>query len=326
MFNPRAEQGHVYRLERDGRAKIVELSAFSHPNVLSGKNEIPGAVDRETTVRRINQWCRPLNSNEQADNTCFILPAFLEGCTAHDQAGRPFPPLKAGQYKVIEPAFSYMVLGRYPAQGSTQLISREWLDKARSRWDAYVTEHGELPPAGTQAVMGLDVGEFGTDANVACFRYGGFVEQLISWSGVDTLVTGNRAAAEFKSRAVRFCNVDATRVGSGVAPQMKAEGCRANAVKVASNPTERTELGEFRNLRAQLWWGCREWLRTDTGAMLPPDDTLLEELAIPTYEVINGKVEVMRKPTMRELLKRSPDRADALCLTFYQPELLFPNL
>jgi len=326
MFNPRAEQGAPYRMIRDRIAHVVELSAFTHPNVVTGTDVIPGAVDRPTTIRRINQWCRPLNTNEQPDNTCFELPKFLENCTASDQAGRPFPPLQPGQYKIMEPAFSYMVLGRYPAQGSTQLISREWLDRARSRWDAYVAQHGEVHPQGTQAIMGLDVGEFGTDANVACFRYGGFVEQLIAWSGVDTLVTGNRAAAEYQDRHVRFCNVDATGVGSGVAPQLKHEGCRANAVKVAASPTEKTELGEFKNLRSQLWWSCREWLRTDQGAMLPPDDALLEELALPTYEIRNGKIEIMRKQTMRELLKRSPDRADALCLSFYEPELLFPNL
>jgi hypothetical protein len=326
MFNPRAEQGAPYRMIRDGVANVVELSAFTHPNIVTGENKIPGAVDRPTTIRRINQWCRPLNSSEQADNTCFELPEFLEGTTATDQAGRPFSPLQPGQYKVMEPAFSYMVLGRYPAQGSTQLISREWLDNARSRWDAYVTEHGEIPPSGTQAVMGLDVGEFGTDANVACFRYGGYVERLTAWSGVDTFVTGNRASEEYKGRKVRFCNVDATGVGAGVAPHMVTQGCRANAVKVASSPTEASDLGEFRNLRSQLWWACREWLRTDTGAMLPPDDQLLEELATPTYEITNGKVEIMRKPVMRELLHRSPDRADSLCLSFYSPDLLFPNL
>ena len=79
-------------------------------------------------------------------------------------------------------------------------------------------------------------------------------------------------------------------------------------------------------IRSQLWWSCREWLRTDTGAMLPPNEALLEELALPTYEVRNGKIEVMKKPAMREVLKRSPDLADSLCLSFYQPELLFPNL
>jgi hypothetical protein len=234
--------------------------------------------------------------------------------------------LRPGWYKIIEPAFSYMVRGQYPAQASTQLISREWINRARARWDTYVAEYGEVAPDGTRAVMGLDVGEFGTDANVACFRYSGFVERLIPWGGVDTLVTANRAAEEYRARRVRFCNVDATGVGAGVAPVMKTKGCRANPVKVAATATERTELGEFRNLRSQLWWSCREWLRTDMGAMLPPDNDLLEELATPTYEVRSGKIEVMQKPTMRELLKRSPDRADALCLTFYQPELLFPNL
>jgi hypothetical protein len=97
---------------------------------------------------------------------------------------------------------------------------------------------------------------------------------------------------------------------------MQRAGCSANPVKVASSPTERTELGEFKILRDQLWWACREWLRTDPGAMLPPDEMLIEDLQTPTYEVQNGKIRVMKKDVMRDLLKRSPDRADALCLTF----------
>jgi hypothetical protein len=50
--------------------------------------------------------------------------------------------------------------------------------------------------------------------------------------------------------------------------------------------------------------------------MLPPDELLAEELSTPTYDVENGKIRIMKKETMRELIKRSPDRADALCLTF----------
>jgi hypothetical protein len=110
--------------------------------------------------------------------------------------------------------------------------------------------------------------------------------------------------------------VDATGVGAGVSPHMQRAGCSAIGIKVASSPTERTEMGEFKILRDQIWWACREWLRTDPGAMLPPDEMLVEELQTPTYEVVNGKIQVMKKITMRELLRRSPDRADALCLTF----------
>jgi hypothetical protein len=326
MFNPRAEVGAAYRMIRDGRANVVQLSAFRHSNVVSGEDRIPGAVTRETTVRRINEWCRPLTEGERPDSECFELPEFLVGCTAKSQSGQQYSPLKAGFYKVMESAFSYMVLGEYPAQGSTQLISREWISRARSRWDSYVSENGERPPVGTSTVMGQDVGEFGADANVSCFRYGGFVEQLVIWSGVDTIITGDRAIAEYQSRNVSRCNVDATGVGSGVAPHMQRQGCFATSVKVASSPTEKTELGEFQILRDQLWWACREWLRTDPGAMLPPDELLNEELGSPTYQVEKGKIRVMKKEMMRELLKRSPDRADSLCLTFYEPDLLFPNL
>ena len=67
------------------------------------------------------------------------------------------------------------------------------------------------------------------------------------------------------------------------------------------------------------------WLMLDImGAMLPPDERLIEELQTPTYEVKDGKIRIMKKDTMKDLIKRSPDKADALCLTFAdQPELVY---
>lgn len=317
MFNPRHQSGEVHQMERDGRANVVKLSAFNHPNVVMGDDRIPGAVTRETTIRRINQWCRPVVNGEVADGSCFELPAYLVGLTARSQSGEEYLPLQPGFYKIMDPAFSYMVLGEYPAQGSQQLISREWIAQARSRWDVYVSQHGEIPPVGAYATAGLDVGEFGTDSNVLCFRYGGFVERLIPWSGLDTMETSDRAVNEYRPRKVSAVNVDATGVGAGVAPAMQRQGCTSIPVKVASSPTQKTEQGEFQILRDQLWWSCREWLRTDSGAMLPPDELLIEELQTPTYEIHRGKIRVMKKDTMREILKRSPDRADSLCLTFH---------
>ena len=246
MFNPRHESGAVYRMIRDDRANVVHLSAFSHPNVVTGCDEIPGAVTRDTTVRRINEWCRPLVGGEEPkNNECFELPDYLVGAVGRSLSGQEYSPLQGGYYRIMEPAFYYMVLGRYPSQASTQLISREWIERARARWDTWVSEHGEVPPHGTPAIMGQDVGEFGADANVACFRYGGFVERMVAWQGVDVLQTGDRAIAEYKGRDVLRVNVDATGVGAGVAPHMQRAGCVANPVKVASSPTITTELGEF---------------------------------------------------------------------------------
>jgi hypothetical protein len=118
---------------------------------------------------------------------------------------------------------------------------------------------------------------------------------------------------------------DAIGVGAGVPGAIRAAGSPAVGVKSSERATARAEIGEFNRLRDQLWWEVREWLRTDPAAMLPPDEELIEELTVATYEVKDGRIRVMPKDTMRELLKRSPDRADALCLTFNRSGLLFPE-
>lgn len=327
LFNPRHESGPLYRMERDGRANVIELSAFSHPNVVTGEEVYPGAVDREKTVRRINEWSRTMGPDGRPNNESFFVPSFLEGYVATSLDGnRQYPPLPGGWRRITNPAMSYMVLAQYPAQSETQLISQSDIDKARSRWDVYVAQNGEVPPMGVRPIMGLDVAEFGVDANVAALRYGGWVPRMISWQGVDTITTGDRAIEIYRQHDCQSAKVDGTGVGAGVAPQMEREHCEARSVKVASSPTTRTELGEFYQMRDQLWWSLREWLRTDTGAMLPPDEQLIEELRTPTYEIKSGKIKIMEKKEMRSLLKRSPDRAEALMLTFEQGDADVANM
>src|SRR5262245_20077049 len=94
--------------------------------------------------------------------------------------------------------------------------------------------------------------------------------------------------------------------------------CEAYGVKVQVKPTVAVEEGEFDRMRDQLWWFTRVWLRHDPNAMLPPDEQLCEELATPTYIVDRGKIKIMRKEEMREKLRRSPDRAESLILTFFR--------
>lgn len=323
LFNPRHEAGPLYRMERDRTARIIQLTAFNHPNVVTGEDIYPGAVDRAKTVRRINEWSRPLTPDERPDGNCFEVPDFLVGCTTMRMDGQSsYPPVPAGWRKITNSAFSYMVLAEYPAQATQQLISRADIAAARSRWDAYVAQHGERPPAFTRPTMGVDVAEFGVDANATCFRYGGYVARIRTWDGLDVLESGEKAAGLYMEYNAESAQVDATGLGAGVAPVMNRNGCKAAAVKVASAPTfvakddEGTIIGEFRLLRDQIWWSVREWLRKDAGAMLPPDELLIEELMAPTYEVKNGYICVMDKKTMKEVLGRSPDRADALGMTF----------
>jgi hypothetical protein len=156
----------------------------------------------------------------------------------------------------------------------------------------------------------------GNDLKKACFRYGGWVDRLIGWGGVDMIETGDKAAAEYHKRNIRVASVDANGVGAGVAPHMRRLHCNAHGIKAQERATENDELGEFGIIRDQLWWKVREWLRVDTGSMLCPDEELIEELSTVTYEVVSGKIRVMDQDTIKELLKRSPNSADALRQTF----------
>ena len=336
MLNPRAPKGPVYDMIQKGQANVVTLTAFAHPNVITGEDVIPGAVTRDTTVRRINEWTRPLGPGELVDPDdpeLFEVPDFLVGETATRKDGGHYPPLASGWRRVTESAFMYMVLARFPAQGANQLISTEHIHRARARWDAYVAARGETPPEGVRPRLGLDVAEEGDDANVLCPRYGGYVGRLTKWKGMSPDDTAERLAECHHALGAERSDADGTGVGAGVARRAKKDlrqlGVSApvvQSVKVAKKPTrpartaDGTVLGEFAQLRDQLYWEVREWLAADgpEGAMLPPDDELVEELRTLTYEVRlrDGRIVVMSKKLGRQILGRSWDSLDGLALTF----------
>lgn len=322
MLNPRQPKGAVHRMVRDGQANVVHLSAFNHPNVITGENVIPGAVDRNTTGRRISQMCRLMQPDEPDSGDTFILPPFLEGFEPIDQKSKPLPPLMAGRYQVLESAFCHMVLGRYPSQGADQLISTDWILRARERWDQWVRTYGERGPAGADGIAGLDVGELGNDPSVICIRYGGFVSRFKDWHGVDTVYTGDKTIESVRDANVKCTMCDGNGVGAGVAPHMMRKGYPARGVKTQETPDDRDaepEIGQFFILRDQLAWQLREWLRTEPGAMLPPDEELIEELSVPTYRVDGKWVKLMKADVFKDLLNRSPNKFSALCLTFAKP-------
>lgn len=318
-FNPRERRGHVYRTIKSGQANVIKLSAFNHPSVITGKDLFPGAVNREKTLRRIAQWTRPLAPGEAIDKGCFEVPSFLVGCVPTDQKGRALEPIAAGWRKITEHQFSHVVLGEYPAQADNQLISEEWIDQARSRYDLFVAKHGVIVPEHIRCTAGLDIAEFGKDSSVLALRFGNFLHPLQQWSKMDVIEVGDLVKDYFQRCGIVNINAiycDSTGAGSGTAPYMTRQyALPAVRVMVANASKEKTDLGEFRTLNDQLPWEVREWLRTDQ-AMLPPDPDLIEELLAFTYEVKNGKVCVSGTDDVKALLGRSPDKARAVMLSF----------
>jgi len=357
LFNPKAKIGPVYRMQAQGVARTVRLSAFRHPNVVEGRLIIPAAIDRGTVVRRINEWSRPLYEGESPDDGCFQIPDFLVGATAVSSSGAEYLPLEPSWRRITDPALSYTVLGEYPPQGENQLFDDAWITAAVERWKKYQDQNNGKPPPGERPIIGIDVAEMGNDANVICYRYGSYVANFQTWNGIDPDTTALRAVKLYRNSNAKIAFVDATGPGAGVASAMVRYGrmedeeldrldkpnvpkayrleaalnarqmrgkrkdeekLRAIGLKVNEAPssTFRIEQGEFYQLRDQLWWALREWLRNDPNAMIPPHPMLEEDLRMMSYTVKNGKIRVTDKLTARQLIRRSPDFGDALCLTF----------
>lgn len=329
LLNPRNPSGYVWNLIRAGLANVIHLSAFNHPNVISGENRIPGAVTRERTVERILLWSRVLVADEERDperdDSLFVVPEFLEGETASRPDGYTYPPLIGGQVrKITNPALAYMVLGIYPTAMANALFDRHWIRAARDRWLAWQGLHGDVPPKGVQPRSGQDVAEMGDDLNALVNRFAGWVAPIEVWAKVDIVESAERGVANARRVNSEYHFVDATGIGAGVVPVMRGKGVRqAVAIKTAKSPTAQPEEigGEFKIVRDQIAWACREWLRLDPTAMLPDDDRLEDQLLAHTYQVAGGKLRVRPKADIKEDLLESPDLADGLFLTFAEPEM-----
>jgi hypothetical protein len=326
MFNPRSKNSPAYKLITQG-AHVVTLDAFSHPNVITGETVIPGgAVTRRRTIRRIEKWSRPVVDGEKFDEAeleYFKVPDFLA-----DQVG-------AGWRKVEDPQLSYIVLARFPGQSLNQLIPESDVTRAMGRWKLRQELVGDQPP-GIAPLVGLDIAEFGADFNCLCKRYGGWVAPLELWNGIDPNETAKEATMRLANVHPAAVAVDAVGVGAGVAPRMREEIERIQeiaglarservpfaetqvlGVKVSwKSPPNEDGVTAYYDLRAYLFDQVRRWLHDDPTAMLPPDDQLAQELTAIQYENKGGVRRITPKDKMRDSLGRSPDKADALALSF----------
>jgi hypothetical protein len=74
------------------------------------------------------------------------------------------------------------------------------------------------------------------------------------------------------------------------------------------------------NKRAEMWKETRDWLKA--GGAIPADPVLRDELIAPqTVPRADGKLLIEAKKDMKARGVPSPNRADALCLSFFAPVL-----
>ena len=75
---------------------------------------------------------------------------------------------------------------------------------------------------------------------------------------------------------------------------------------------------EYLNKRAEMWAEMKTWIKQ--GGFVEPDPVIREQLSGPEYTInAKGKLQLESKDDMRRRGLSSPDRADALALTFAAP-------
>ncbi len=209
-------------------------------------------------------------------------------------------------------AFRIRVKGLPPLADTDTLIPWDWVMNAVER---------EIEPLEDDPLLfGVDVGA-GGDKSVILHRRGGLVERLTTHTTPNTMELTGWASADIDEYEASAVFVDVIGLGNGVYNRLKELGhSRVYPVDVRSTARNNDR---FHRLRDEIWWTLREQFEKGTIS-IPNDDELICELTTIKYEPeSNGKVKVEGKKEMKRRGLESPDKADALCLTYYLPESTF---
>lgn len=289
---------------RAGGARIV---LFSNPTRTSGT-----FYDAFNSKREL--WHTLHVSSEETPNVCGDGPA-IPGLATKGWVDEK--RIEWGPHYAESPLYQVRVGGNFPTQGENAVIPLAFVELAASRWAETVAD-GRLE-------IGVDVARFGDDETVIVLRRGLRVLGIEVRNGLDgpgvaaevmALVRTHRRPGEVKPRV----KVDVIGVGASaydaLAVSKEIETLAVNVSESADrNPSEGPG---YHRLRDQLWFALRDWLRD--GGTFPPDGRLEAELVAPLYGFDSqGHVQVEPKSQIKKRLGRSPDRADGLALSVYEP-------
>ena len=204
--------------------------------------------------------------------------------------------------------FRVRVRGQFPSASTMQFIPTDLVEAAAGRH--LRPEQYRFAPV----VLACDPAWTGDDELVIVKRQGLYAEILdvMPKNDNDVWVAQKLAMYETQHKASAVF-VDAG-YGTGIVSAGTVMGRRWHLVWGSGKPVDPGYL----NRRAEMWRDMREWLRA--GGAIPNDPRLIEDLIGPEIlPRLDGKVALESKVEMRRRGLPSPDRADALALTFAFP-------
>ena len=208
--------------------------------------------------------------------------------------------------------FKVHVKGEFPSVSDRQFIGTDLVEAARKR----TIRPEDVSYAAT--ILGCDPAWTGGDETTMFMRRGNYSKKLATFpkNDDDFEMAGYLAKHEDQEKA------DAVFVdlgyGTGIKSAGKQMGRDWRLVPFGGKSGDPGCL----NKRVEMWALMKKWLQE--GGAIPDDPVLAEELTSVEYGVIPtgpnaGKIFLESKEDMKKRGLRSPNRADALALTFAAP-------
>jgi len=168
-------------------------------------------------------------------------------------------------------------------------------------------------------ILGIDVARYGGDSTVLALRRGPVVRIIDAFKFTDLVTASSRIAekideVEFELGKKPLVVIDTVGLGAGVYDNLRARGYSVQEAIAGSRPfdTER-----FTNAVSEWWWNVRRAAEDGLLDIDPEDEELFSQLTSRRYE-ISAEKKIALEPKAKHLSRglKSPDRADAVALTF----------
>lgn len=218
--------------------------------------------------------------------------------------------------------FKVRVRGEFPNNASVQFIPTNSVEASMDREAPGLTANNL-----GRAIVGLDIARFGNDATVIATRVGRDARSvpMKELRKLDGRQVGQALASHcnWLLDTLRFREVrvyfDRAGIGASVWDYLRYE---YNDLRVRYYPVDfgmkARNYAIYLNRRIEMWAAMRDWIID--GGCLPKSDALKTELISPEY-AYNDRQQMFleRKADLKDRIGCSPDHADALALTFSEP-------
>jgi phage terminase large subunit len=289
--NPLAPSGDFFNANRSPTWRAFRLSAAEHPNVVEGREVIPGAVGADFVERMAREYGRGSG----------IYRSRVEG---------EFPDsAEDGLFRRTWIAAAFARHARMQPDTDHDLVAG--IDPARLGPDSTVLAVRRGPVlTHIKTWTRLDLAEM-TGRLVTALREVGFrpsrLEVVPPWQR--TAYSGTTRRSGGRGRLI----VDSVGVGGGVLDRLRELGYKVTDYNGGRTPRN---TRKFLNRRAETSWQLRSLLEAGEIA-LPTDERLADELLATRWKpTSSGQVQIEAKDDLRARLGRSPDRADAVVMAF----------